>query len=189
MCTILLLPTDIILQIQVPYCRRSLLALSTWGTVLVTTTFDQFENEAMWTILRVPRILRLPSDIILPTQVLSIFSSYSLFAKIIWQAQFRLITQKQRRLNDKTLTPKKLRTPPPSYTLSIYIIPFLHYSGCQNRHAIYKYTHSLCCSVSSPFSLTKKLTIFLSLSVNFTLRTTLLLAHYLNHLHNNSLAH
>ena len=41
------------------------------GIVLVTTTIAQFENEDIYTILRVPQILRLPSDIILPTQVLS----------------------------------------------------------------------------------------------------------------------
>ena len=96
----------------------------------MTKTFDQFETEAMCTIIRAPRILFLPSDIILPTQALSIFSTYSHYGKTIGQAQFILITQKQGRLNKKTLTPKKLSTSPPVYTLSVYIIPFPHYSGC-----------------------------------------------------------
>ena len=78
MCTIIIIPrilllsTDIILPIQVIYSRLNLLALSTLGTVLVTTTFEQFENKSICTIITVPRILRQPTDIILPIQVLCI---------------------------------------------------------------------------------------------------------------------
>ena len=58
--------TDKIPPIQVLYSRLSLLVLSNEGIVLVTTTFGQFENETMCTILRVPRIQRLHTDTILP---------------------------------------------------------------------------------------------------------------------------
>ena len=84
MCTIITVPpiirlsTDIILQIQVLYSPLSLLALSTSGIVLVTTTFEQFENKTMCTIITVPRILRQPTDIIRPIQVL--YSRLSLLA-------------------------------------------------------------------------------------------------------------
>ena len=122
---ILRLPTDLILTIQVLYYSRlSLLALSTWGTVLVTTT-SSLKTKLCIQIILVPRILRLPTDLILSIQVLY-YSWLSLLALSTWGTVLVTTTTslKMRLCIQIILVPRILRLP----TDLILKIQVLYYS-------------------------------------------------------------